>query len=86
MIAGASSHSHILRQVKKGAQGMRELNFCIVRLEAQLAVKAWCLDEPQKTPNKAEEEAGKLRVSSGRGSVRDWVTSGERGSPSPTSW
>jgi hypothetical protein len=45
----------------------------IEQLEVQLAVKAWCLDEPKKTPNRAEKEAGKLRVLSGRISVRDWV-------------
>ena len=60
------------------SRAVREQDFeltarVIEQLEVQLAVKAWCLDEPKKTPNKAEEEAGKLRVLSGRITLLGWM-------------
>jgi len=42
----------------------------IKQLEAQLALKAACLEKPRETRNEAVGEAGKLRVVSGWSSVR----------------
>ena len=80
------SASVLVREIKRMAQftgkllslAVKERDFklaarVIEQLEVQLAVKAWDLEEANESRNRAGEQAGKLRVLSGRSSVRDWV-------------